>query len=638
MNITRHPRRAAMLVATGLGLTVNGPAAAGQDSFQRTFVIGSATLPQAERYDTLDAFAAKVNCVKPGDRILLQAGKTYNGTLRLRACAPDAGAASGVIEVRSFDPKSPDDADAVTNLARIDASASPRALGLAWKPAERERVPRGMPTDTAGIALYALGPLPDGDVAELFHQNTRLLRARTPSDPGKQRGRFAPLAELADAAKGCRVAACLRSEDPKLRKALQEIRPQPGAAGGYAIVRTSPWSLAASPIEGSEGSTGELRLAKAIAGGGMPASTLPPTGAGVILVDAPALLDAPGEWYFDRASRTLFLAWDSSRPAPSDDDTALVMAGGSTQNAFMHGEAALAFWGTDPAQGGSYTLRVSQLAVVRSAGHTLRIMRAPNVVAARLRINQPGLSGIVIGDASGQVLVENSTILNTADNGVLVTGSRDVTIRGNTITNAGRIANQRQFGMDFNGIRAAGFARIGIAANTIADTGYAGIMLAEPTADDPLARRVQIEITGNRLSLFCDLLNDCGAIYINGRQKKEPPQDSGSRSAKVITGNQIKSPVGNMDGTPAGGGQSGDGKSRNGSYVRMVGAVYLDHQASGYDIHDNQVSGLYEPYGWKIFNKGVLNSCSRSVAASCASKGGYACYNDALDKCNAARP
>lgn len=627
---------AAVISCTALALASTSAAGAAQDTFQRTFVIGSVSLPQAERFDSLDAFAAKINCVKPGDRVLLQGGKTYSGTLRLRACPADRTAGAGVIEVRSFDPKAPDDADAASNLARIDASMSTRSLGLSWKKADR--VPRGMPTDVAGVAVYALGPLADGDVAEVFAQNNRLLRARTPNDPGKQRGRFAALAELADGARGCRAAACLRSDDLKLRKTIQDLRAQSNASEGYAIVRTSPWSLAASPIEAGEAGAGELRLTKAIAGGGMPASALPPAGAGIILVDTPALLDAPGEWYFDRAAKTLFLGWDSSKPGPSDDETAIVMTSTNAQAAFTHGEAAVAFWGGDQAQGGNYTLRIGHLAVVRSAGHAVRIMRAPNVVVDKLRVNQPGLSGIAIGDASGQVVVADSTILNTADNGVLVTGSRDVTVRGNSITDAGRVANQRQFGMDFNGIRAAGFSRIQVVDNTVTDTGYASIMLAEPAADDPLARKVQIEVTGNRLSLFCDLLNDCAGIYINGRQKKDPPEETGLRSAKIITGNQFKSPVGNMDGTPAGVGQRGDPKSRNGSYVRMVGAVYLDHQASGYDIHDNQVAGLYEPYGWRIFNKGILNSCSRSTAASCISGGGYTCNTAALDKCNTVRP
>jgi hypothetical protein len=362
--------------------------------------------------------------------------------------------------------------------------------------------------------------------------------------------------------------------------------------------------------------------------------TLPPPGSGFALLNAPALLDAPGEWYFDRGSKSVYLLWPASRPAPAEGETEMVVVDPRQRDAPTHADAALAFWGGDQPPPANFTLRISNLTIVRSTGHAVRIVRAPNVTLSRLRLNQPGRSGIYLTEATGQVLVEQSTILNAADNGLLVTASRDVTIRGNTITDAGQVANQRQFATDFNGVRAGGFERIVVSDNEIAGVGFAGIMLAEPASGDPLADRVKIEITKNRIASFCDLLNDCGAIYINGRQKQGAPLASGPRSDKLIAGNQIKMPRGNLDGSP--GMTAGKEKVKSGNYIRMIGAVYLDHQASGYDIADNQIAGQYEPYGWRIFNKGVLNSCSRSVASDCAAKGGFTCYNNALDNCNSA--
>ena len=71
----------------------------------------------------------------------------------------------------------------------------------------------------------------------------------------------------------------------------------------------------------------------------------------------------------------------------------------------------------------------------------------------------------------------------------------------------------------------------------------------------------------------------------------------------------------------------------------MVGAIYLDHGASGYNVVDNHVQGHYEPYGWRIFNKGVLNGCSRKDVEACiVSNGGYKCYTRALDRCNEVVP
>jgi hypothetical protein len=620
-------------IATLVLASVSVAAESSQAGSERTFVIGSAPTKATERFDDLAEFNATVTCVKPGDTVLLEAGKTYHGVLRLRACA-DSGSSNRPITVRSFDPRAPIDVPGVRNPARIDAAFNVRTLGLTWNQVGRDQWPAGAPEPGQDLALFRMGPIAGGEVAELFHDSSRLLLARAPSEPAKgEQGRFFTASQISGPNQECASAVCLRSLDPVAMNAARTAASSKSARGApFAVVRTSPWSLSASTIEDVAAADGEIRLNHAITGIGMSASTLPRGGFGYVLVNDLAFLDSPGEWYFDRASRMLYLGWNASASAPSVEATSVSFASDSGGDFFTHGDAAISFLGNGPEKSDKYRLLISDLTVVHSVGHGIRIQRAPSVALTNLRVNQSGRSGIAISDVSGVAEVAVSTVLNAADNGILLSSAKDIVIRGNTITDAGRLVNQKQFGMDFNGVRAGGFSRAVVSDNIISETGYAGVMLAEPDAKDSLDMSVAIDVSNNTVSDFCTLLNDCAAIYINGRQKKEPPSQGTSPSPKRIVGNNISSPIGTLDGLP---GPSATGKSKSGAFVRMVGAIYLDHLASGYDISGNRVSGVYEPYGWRIFNQGVLNSCTRDVASECVSnRGGYKCYSDALDKCN----
>lgn len=74
---------------------------------------------------------------------------------------------------------------------------------------------------------------------------------------------------------------------------------------------------------------------------------------------------------------------------------------------------------------------------------------------------------------------------------------------------------------------------------------------------------------------------------------------------KIVSGNTISNPIGNLDGTPA---TTGFPCSWfGGSEVRMIGAIYLDQMASYYEGHKNIVTGIYEPYSWLVQNQGESN-------------------------------
>ncbi len=634
-------RRTKAAILPGLAAAVSGffILLAQAASFgDRTFVIGSAEVQGAQRFETLGDFNRKVRCVLPGDKVLLQEGRTFVGVLRLRACS-DPGTSDRSIEVRSFNPRAPHDAMVVHSNARIDSAVPVGSLGLDWVQVGFEQLPKTIPRPIGSLAIYRLGPLKgDENVAEVFMGMTRLLLARAPSEPLRgDRGRFFRSSQITGGERGCPSVACLRTSDPAAIELIKQTASTPAGIGEvYAVVRSSPWSLAASLVVDLDRSTGEIRLAKAIAGVGMPASSLPIPGFGFLLVNSLSFLDSHGEWYFDRGSRILYLAWDAAMAgSPSADSASLVFASAKGGEYFTHADAGLSFWGNAAEKADRYKLSISNLTIVRSAGHAIRTYRAPNVSVTDVRVNQSGQSGIAVGEIGGRAEVLRSTILNSASNGIFVSLSSEVVLHDNKIFDSGQLANQEQFGMDMNGVRAGSFARISIARNEIVGSGYAGVMLSEPAAGDALAYSVGIDVSGNKISAFCKMLNDCGAIYINGRQKTGDVPSAAERSVKRIIGNEIKSPIGNMDGAPgrAEGGEFSNAK--NGAFVRMLGAVYLDHRAGGYDIADNRITGDYQPYGWRIFNKGVQNSCSRALIKECSTKGeGYSCYTPHLEACN----
>jgi hypothetical protein len=209
-------------------------------------------------------------------------------------------------------------------------------------------------------------------------------------------------------------------------------------------------------------------------------------------------------------------------------------------------------------------------------------------------------------------------------------------VRDSGFSAVGQLANQRRLGMDMNGIRASGFESLAIVQNQIAGVGYAGIMLAESAETG--APRQQVEVADNRIDGFCQRLNDCGAIYVNGRDKTASP-DVGNGDKRIV-GNVIAAPGGEVDGTPGQHLTAPESQRRTGAFTRYVAAVYLDHRASGYDVSGNRISGHYEPNGWRLSNAGLMNACSRAEARRCvaAGSGAYRCYTAPLDGCNSVSP
>jgi hypothetical protein len=627
-------RRAALFIAVFVCLLV-WPSDAATVIAGRTFTIGAATVPNAISYADLDAFAKAVKCVRPGDGVLLEEGKVFLGSLRLTVCS-DSTTSTGLIEVRSFNPAAPLDAAMVRSSATIEAAIGARTLGLKWEQQHANELPAAIAPPRGTLAIYKLGPFSQ-DVAEVFYGGKRLILARAPSElAGDNISRFARTSRITSRQEGCPASVCVHTAEAATLQALQHAFSKAGhAAGLYAVIRNSPWSFARSSVSDIDVNTGEIRLAEPISGPGFSAKALPTSGYGFTLLNSPAFLDAPGEWYFDRATRTLYMVWNIATP-PLDQQTQITHSKQASNDKFKHEDAALSFWGNSNSSGDSYKVDISRLTIRHSAGHGVRVLHVPDLRIADIAVEQPRESGIAVHGVQGNVEIASSSVTDAPGNGITVSSAKTVRIESNKVSKTGYLANQSRLDMELNGIRAGGFQTAYLARNTVASVGYSGVLLSEPPATagndaPPFA----IEIVENVVSDFCRLLNDCGAIYVNGSLNASNKETTSPGTIKRIAGNEISLPGGNLDGAPGLAMPAVSSNPTSGAYVRMVGAVYLDHSASNFDVHGNKVAGKYEPYGWRIFNKGLFNACNRQEANACRqTKSSYRCYTEGLDLCN----
>lgn len=623
------------LMAAGLLAGALAPACEAHAAGQVT-AIGTAQVAGARQFADLNAYAKGGGCVHPGDQILLQSGQQFFGTLRLRLCATGAGGEDLRIVVRNYDPAAPMSAPAGIPAARIDTGRTLEARGLAWRRLPAAERPAGMPALRDGLDVYAAGPFPGEDpVAELFVGGQRQAVARTPDALAAGGGSlYLTASRITDGVLGCPRAVCLRSDAASAHDAVKRLATAgaAGLKGAYAIVRTSAWSLGASPLAEVDADSGEVRLAKAVTGPGLSSTRLPWAGFGFILAGSPAFLDAAGEWVFDDASRQVLLVWNRPDP-PTAASTLLTTRALPGPDQTTHGDAAVAFWGGANGQSSGVQLEIAGLEIAHAAGAGIRVRDAGAVDIHDVRIRLPGGSGIVINGVEHDVRIDQVVIDRPPDNGVLVHDAPTITVTRTTVEQPGRILNQRSFGMDMAGIRLMVFHAGRVSDNVVRGAGYAGIMLGELPQNDPRTYDLELDVSNNRIEGFCTVLNDCGGIYIHGHDKVPPPKSSAPSSLKRVVGNVLSGPVGNQDGTPGGSGLPVPPGSKAGADVRLVGALYFDHKASGYDVSGNRISGRYEPYSWRVLVGGTLNSCSRDMVARCAGLA-YACYTKALPSCN----
>ncbi|MCB1849776.1 MAG: right-handed parallel beta-helix repeat-containing protein [Gammaproteobacteria bacterium] len=601
-----------------LALPVAGSATAA------TYAIGKSGPDGARLFATLADFTREVRCVNGDDSIVLEGGKTHHGTLALAPC--DASV-RGTITIRSSSSNVP---------ARIMPALNARDLGSAWKVARSDELPPGTPLRGGDAQdLFVLGPLPQ-PVSQLIVGDSVRGPAAAPDQGNGRAPRTMLLSAIQTQRQGCPSWKCLRSDDPSWAVQVRAIAGSPSVAWPQLVLRYSPWSFTRHRIAGADPGSGTLRINAATGATAIAEEReFVEPGFGALLLHGAGTLDQVDEWFYDAGSKRLFVvARRGVHPDELDEQLYIALRNPSGKDPTA--DAGLSFAPAGKARAPGLNLIIRQLDIVAAAGSAMRIHRVGHVEIAQNLIRSPAEHGIQAIEI-GRLNVVDNEISDTGNNGILVRESSVLEIRGNRIRNAGHIGNQPQLTMQFNGIRAAGFTRADIRDNTIDGVGYAGIMLAERGAfEDAAAAPPQLVIAGNTITHFCQMLNDCGAVYINGGGKdlKKPAPVSPGIEKRIVN-NRIADPEPNLQGLPAGLATPAEAGKRSGARVRMVGAVYLDHRASGYDIRGNSVQGLYTPYGWNVFNGGIENACSRQSAAQCkaGSKASH-CYTQALFECN----
>lgn len=603
--------RLAVFVASALGAAHAGAA---------TYAIGGSGPAGSKPYATLAEFSAAVTCLEAGDRVLIGGGVVHQGTLRLSPCQPDA---QGTVTIQGT---------ADTKGRIVPAVGSP-ALGLDWAPAPAGEA---LAVRREGVALFVLGPL-KAPVLQVDVDGLDGVPAAAPDQGGARAPRTLLLSTVRTQREGCNAWMCLGSDDPAWARQVQAMAGVAAERWPELVLRNSPWSFTRHRIAAVDGARGEVRIAAAEGSTGVAEDRdFVEPGFGAMFVHGAGTLDRPGEWVFDEATRRLFLAMPAGTAAAdlaSRVRVALDLPGRATL-------PALAFETEGRRTAPGLTLVLRDLDIAQAAGPALRVHGIGRVEITRNRLRDAAEHGIHVSQAERVSIVDNQ-IEDTGNNGILVTEALQLEVRGNRIRNAGRIGVQPALTMQFNGLRATGFVRADIRENDIAHVGFAGIMLGERGAfDRGSGLAPQLVVAGNTVAHFCQMLNDCGAIYINGGGKgrdKPDPVDPGIE--KRVVNNRIADPEPNLQGLPAGLPPRGEPKNRTGAWVRMVGAVYLDHGASGYDVRSNTVAGEYTPFGWAIFNGGIENACTRQAVTQCkAGPKAYRCYTDALAQCNQVPP
>lgn len=558
------------------------------------------------------SFLAAVPCVRGGDRIEFAAGHRHLGTLGLRLCADSA---KGVVEVTTAGNGPP---------ATLDASQSARDLGMSWKPVGQA------PSQVSGVdvVVMSLGPLA-GEVVQVFGPDGPLVPAAWPDAPDGGLA-LARIDTVTRQGSQCKGWICVSSNAPgwpaqiaAMAEATAERRPS-------VILRNTPWSYTRHEILSIDTRRGQLSLAQADGSTGTEDEReFVQPGMGLLIQGNEATLDSAGEWWFDRSQRVVHVAVQASRASELASALRVVVG---TGRGGAEALVSLRTTGTTPAP--DVALRIHGLRLDAAPGSAVTAGGIGSLEVSNVRIRYPAEHGVA-ASAISSLAVLDSDIRGTGNNGVFAYGVSDVRIERNRIADAGRIGTQPRLVMQFNGVRAYGFNRVDVHDNEIRRVGYAGIMLGERDAFTDKSAPGRLSLRGNVIERFCSLLNDCGAIYINGSRRGQKPVIAGDGAAKQIIGNRIGDPRPLMAGLPGDGGAKSPQGDQSGVWVRMVGAVYLDQGASGYDVQGNTISGHYSPYGWNIFNAGIENACSRASVTQCkAGPNPYRCYTDALAQCN----
>lgn len=247
------------------------------------------------------------------------------------------------------------------------------------------------------------------------------------------------------------------------------------------------------------------------------------------------MLDEPGEWHYDAASKTLYV-WMEDGLAPADRVSVGQRRVGIEASRLSH-------------------LRIQNLAI-RNVGTGVRIDRNVNTVLSKLDIFDTldfGVDALYSTDSG----VENSQIIRTEGDAVSTGGfATRFHAYDNLIMDSGvRSANGSITGLPTPARAAIHAGRSAtIRGNRIYGASYIGIR----PHDNSL-------VSGNHVERACLVLDDCGGIYTNGQNNNS-----------VFENNTVRHIPGGLHGKPI-------------SSIGQSQGIYLDDLTSGVTVKGNTV-------------------------------------------------
>jgi parallel beta-helix repeat protein len=438
----------------------------------------------------------------PGDQIRLMCGSNWSETLRINA----SGTATYPISVVSF-PENCANQPVIDGGLPMEASAWTRYSGNIYKVALASE-PNQVLAST-GAMTWAHHPNRGYDSTQ-----PTSLYLRNAAD------------STAITVNGKRVSNYLTTGADLVLPRGANIQP-----GTVVRIRTNAFTIDNSTVADVSGQ--RLNLAT---------NTRYPLerGWGYFLLGQLWMLDSPGEWYYDPASKLLY-AWAPDSAAPGNNLVASMLP------------TAVDISGTKYVQVIGLSLKRVGLGI-NARSTTMALVRG-------CIIEDTAGGGIDAGAANGDT-IDSNIVTRTGGDAITVTkygvgwGYNNV-ITSNRITQSGvqyRSGVQTSLPNDANAAIFAGAAAT-VFNNTIEDAAFNGIV--------PLAGST---VRGNVIRGACSVTDDCGGIYASGRNHNSTV----SGNIVITTKGAL---AGKLDSSPS-----------------QAQGIYLDNHASGMTVRDNTVT------------------------------------------------
>ena len=297
-------------------------------------------------------------------------------------------------------------------------------------------------------------------------------------------------------------------------------------AGAGIHIRTTRWYIDDNIVAGYDAATKNISLEKVTQFGVC-------AGWGYYLDNKLWMLDSRGEWYYNRDTDQLYL-WTPDSAAPSNRVEV------SHRNGIN--VVARAF------------VEINGLGILRTR-NGIDMRYSKNVTVRNMDIKDSHENGIVANNSSNAV-IDKSRIENTVRQGLFLVVSKSAVITDNELINIGTIgAPKKSSGAIVTGYGSSGSE---VRNNYINNSGYNGIYVNR-----------DFLVTENRIYNVCQVLDDCGAVYVGGK-------DSYSENG-VISNNIIVD-----TGSPVFGVSPANGRS-------VSQGVYLDSRTDNVTVSGNTI-------------------------------------------------